>query len=123
MKLNPTRSLRTTHGIKGKKQKVIATHSPRKIDQSHTLTLKFPDIVIQLPHKTESEIGPQLTTEKVTFQALSRFSVWRSRYSLDLRIQPFRGATFVVGKGYIGSTLLMINLILQFKAFRNNYNA
>ena len=79
-------------------------------------------IVIQLPHKTESEIGPQLTTGEATFQALSRFSVWGPRYSLDLCMQPFRGATFVVGKRYIDSTLLMINLILPFKAFRDSYN-
>ena len=73
--------------------------------------------------KTESETGLQLTTGEVTFQALSRFSVWGSRYYLDLHKQPFRGATFVVGKGYIGSTLLMINLILPFKAFQDSYDA
>ena len=60
---------------------------------------------------------------EVTFQALSCFSVWGSRYSLDLRMQPFRGATFVVGKGYIGSTLLMINVILPFKALQDSYDA
>ena len=73
--------------------------------------------------KTESEVGPQQTTGEVILQAHSRFSMWRSRYSLDRRMQPFRDATFVVGKGYIGSILLMVNLILPFKALRDCYDA
>ena len=73
--------------------------------------------------KTASEIGPQQTMGEVTFQAHSRFSMWRSRYSLDLRMHPFQGATFVVGKRYIGSALLMINLILPFKALRDSDDA
>ena len=33
-KLNPERSLRTSHGIKGIRQKVIVTHNPNEIDQN-----------------------------------------------------------------------------------------
>ena len=43
-KLNPTHSLRTPHGIKGTRQKVIVTHNPSERDQNQTLTLKFPDL-------------------------------------------------------------------------------
>ena len=44
MKLNPTRSLRTLHGIKGRRQKVITTHKPSEIAQNHTLAIRFPDL-------------------------------------------------------------------------------
>ena len=32
-KLNPKLSLRTAHGIKGTRQKIIVTHNPSEIDQ------------------------------------------------------------------------------------------
>ena len=43
-KLNPTRSLRIAHGIKGTRQKVIVTHNSSEIDQNQLLTLRFPDL-------------------------------------------------------------------------------
>ena len=36
-KLNPERSLRTPHGIKGTRQKVIVAHSPSEVDQNQDL--------------------------------------------------------------------------------------
>ena len=33
-RLNPEHSLRTLHGIKGSRQKVIVTHNPSEIDQA-----------------------------------------------------------------------------------------
>ena len=36
-KLNPECSLRTPHGIKGSRQKVIVTHNPSEIDQAQLL--------------------------------------------------------------------------------------
>ena len=41
-KLNPKHSLRTAHGIKGTKQKIIVTHSPSEIDQNQLLLVRFP---------------------------------------------------------------------------------
>ena len=43
-KLNPERLLRTSHGIKGTRQKVIVTHSPSEIDQNQLLEVKFPNL-------------------------------------------------------------------------------
>ena len=43
-KLNPKRSLRTSHGIKGTRQKVIITHNPREIDQNQQLLIRFPNL-------------------------------------------------------------------------------
>ena len=43
-KLNPERSLRTPHGIKGTRQKVIVTHNPSEIDQNQLLLVRFPDL-------------------------------------------------------------------------------
>ena len=43
-KLNPERSLRTSHGIKGTRQKVIVTHNPSEIDQNQLLLLRFPNL-------------------------------------------------------------------------------
>ena len=43
-KLNPELSLRTSHGIKRTRQKVIVTHNPSKIDQNQLLTVKFPNL-------------------------------------------------------------------------------
>ena len=43
-KLNPVRSLRTSHGIKGTRQKVIVTHNPSEIDQNQLLLLRFPNL-------------------------------------------------------------------------------
>ena len=43
-KLNPQRSLRTSRGIKGTRQKVIVTHNPREIDQNQLLLVRFPNL-------------------------------------------------------------------------------
>ena len=40
-KLNPERSLQTSHRIKGTRQKVIVTHNPSKIDQNQLLEVRF----------------------------------------------------------------------------------
>ena len=43
-RLNPERSLRTSKGIKGTRQKVIATHNPNEIDQTQELLVRFPHL-------------------------------------------------------------------------------
>ena len=43
-KLYPERSLRTTKGIKGIRQKVIVTHNPSEIDQNQLLLVRFPNL-------------------------------------------------------------------------------
>ena len=43
-KLNPAHSLRTPHGMKGTRQKVIVTHNPSEIGQNHLLALKFSNL-------------------------------------------------------------------------------
>ena len=43
-KLNPEHSLRTPHGIKGTRQKVIVTHNPSVIDQNQLLLVRFPNL-------------------------------------------------------------------------------
>ena len=43
-KLNPEHSLRTAHGIKGTRQKVIVTHNPSEIDQNQLLPVRFPNL-------------------------------------------------------------------------------
>ena len=43
-KLNPERSLITAKGIKGTRQKVIATHNPSEIDQNQLLLVRFPNL-------------------------------------------------------------------------------
>ena len=43
-KLNQEHSLRTSHGIKGTRQKVIVTHNPSEIDQNQLLLVKFPNL-------------------------------------------------------------------------------
>ena len=43
-KLNPERSLRTAHGTKGTRQKVIVTHNPNEIDQNQLLLVSFPNL-------------------------------------------------------------------------------
>ena len=60
-KLNPEHSLKTSHGIKGARQKVIVTHSPSEIDQAQLLEVKFPnlgsdDIIIPRPANLSSNI-------------------------------------------------------------------
>ena len=40
-KLNPERSLRTPHGIKGTRQKVTVSHNPSEIDQNQLLLVRF----------------------------------------------------------------------------------
>ena len=42
-KSNPEHLLRTPHGIKGTRQKVIFTHTPSEIDQAQLLKVKFPN--------------------------------------------------------------------------------
>ena len=42
--LNPEHSLRTSHGIKGTRQKVIVTHNPSEIDQNQLLLVRFPNL-------------------------------------------------------------------------------
>ena len=41
MEISPTHSLRTHHGIKGTRQKVIATHNPSEINQNRLLLVRF----------------------------------------------------------------------------------
>ena len=36
--------MRTRHGIKGTKQKIIVTHDPSEIEQDHLLLVRFPDL-------------------------------------------------------------------------------
>ena len=43
-RLNPERSLRTPKGIKGTRQRVIATHNPSEIDQAQELLVRFPNL-------------------------------------------------------------------------------
>lgn len=43
-RLNPERSLRTAHGVKGSHQKVIVTHNPSEIDQNQLLLVRFPNL-------------------------------------------------------------------------------
>ena len=43
-KLNSERLLRTFHGIKGTRQKVIVTHNPSEIDQNQLLLVRFPNL-------------------------------------------------------------------------------
>ena len=43
-KLNPERSLRTSCGIKGTRQKVIVTQNPSEIDQNQQLLVRFPNL-------------------------------------------------------------------------------
>ena len=43
-KLNPELSLRTSHGIKGTRQKVIVTHNPREIDQNQLMLVRLPNL-------------------------------------------------------------------------------
>ena len=43
-KLNLECSLRTSHGIKGIRQKVIVTHNPSEIDQNQLLLVRFPNL-------------------------------------------------------------------------------
>ena len=43
-KLNPERSLRKAHGIKGTKQNIIITHHPSEINQNQLLLVKFPNL-------------------------------------------------------------------------------
>ena len=43
-RLNPERSLRTSKGIKGTRQKVIITHNHSEIDQAQELLVRFPNL-------------------------------------------------------------------------------
>ena len=43
-RLNPERSLRTSKGIKGTRQKVIVTHKPSEIDQAQELLVRLPNL-------------------------------------------------------------------------------
>ena len=42
-KLNPECSLRTPHGVKRTKHKIIITHNPSEIDQNQLLLVRFPN--------------------------------------------------------------------------------
>ena len=42
--LNLERSVRTSHGIKGIRQKVTVTHNPSEIDQNQLLLIRFPNL-------------------------------------------------------------------------------
>ena len=44
IKLSPEHSLRTPHGIKGTRQKVIIAHNPSEIDQNQLLLVRFPNL-------------------------------------------------------------------------------
>ena len=43
-RLNPERSLTTSKGIEGIRQKVIVTHNPSTIDQAQDLLVRFPNL-------------------------------------------------------------------------------
>ena len=43
-KLDPDRSLRTLHAIKGTRQKIIVAHHPSEIDQNQLLLVRFPNL-------------------------------------------------------------------------------
>ena len=43
-KLNPERSLRMVHRIKGTRQKIIVTHNPSEIDQNQLPLVRFPNL-------------------------------------------------------------------------------
>ena len=43
-KLNPERSLQTSHRIKGTRENVIVTHNPSEIDQNQLLLVRFPNL-------------------------------------------------------------------------------
>ena len=43
-KLNPECSLRTPHGLKGTRQKVIVIHNPSETDQNQLLLVRFPNL-------------------------------------------------------------------------------
>ena len=42
--MNPERSLRNDHGIKGTRQKLIIMHNPSEIDQNKLLLVRFPNL-------------------------------------------------------------------------------
>ena len=61
-KLNPERSLQTSHEIKGTRQKVIVTHNPSEIDQNQLLKVRFKklgsdDVIIPGTAKLSFNIG------------------------------------------------------------------
>jgi len=43
-KLDPYRSVRTAHGIKGNRQSIVVTNNPSKIDANQILTILFPNL-------------------------------------------------------------------------------
>ena len=43
-RLNPERSLRTARGVRGSRQKVIATHNPSEVDQNQSLLVRFSNL-------------------------------------------------------------------------------
>ena len=67
-KLNPERSLRKAHGIKGTKQKIIITHNSSEIDQNELPLVKFPnldsdDIIAPGTANSSFNIGLSLTAD------------------------------------------------------------
>ena len=64
-RLNPGRSLRTTKGIKGTRQKVIVTHNPSEIDQAQELLVRFPNLgsdVVIIPGTANLSFNIELTS-------------------------------------------------------------
>ena len=64
-KLNPEHSLRTSHGIKGTRQKVIVTHNPSEIDQAQLLLVSFPNLSsddVIVPGMTNLSFNIELTS-------------------------------------------------------------
>ena len=55
-KLNPERSLRTSHEIKGTRQKVIVTHNSSEIDQNQLLLVRFPNLGVLMLSSQEQQI-------------------------------------------------------------------
>ena len=64
-RLNPERSLRTPHGIKGTRQKVIVTHNLSEIDQNQLLLVRFPNLGnddVIIPGTVSLSINIELTS-------------------------------------------------------------
>ena len=71
--LNPERSLRAVHGIKGTRQKVIVIHNPSEIDQNQLLLVRFPNLVsddIIVPGTANLSFNIKLSTTADTKRTL-----------------------------------------------------
>ena len=72
-KLNPERSLRTSRGIKGTRQKVIVTRNPSEIDQNQLLLVRFPNLVsddVIIPGTVDLSFNIELTSTADTKRTL-----------------------------------------------------